>query len=122
MKFRIYQAPFEQTAFGFDPSADYECVWTDEFAEVALAKELGFFGLGAGPDFVEADVTPMLDVIFRDFQRVDPDTGPWPPEGFTGRSLSVGDVVVIDGWAAFSVEPLGFAARDFEPRGLASAR
>lgn len=94
MKFAIYQAPFEQTALGYAAGADYERVWEGE--------------LDGLPALGEADAA--LNRVWVDFQRVDPDDGPWPPEGYRGRSLSVGDVVVLDGWAAFSVEPLGFAA------------
>lgn len=93
MRFSIHQAPFEQTAFGFRAAADYAVVWEGE-----VAGEL------------PPDVTPVLGALWEGFQRVDPETGPWPPEGYTGRSLSVGDVIVLDGWAPFSVEPLGFAA------------
>lgn len=96
MRYAIYQAPFNQTAWGYSPTADYELVWEGELFEA----EGG------------ADATGALDVIWSGFQRVDPDTGPWPPEGYVGRSLSVGDVIVLDGWAPFSVENLGFAAAE----------
>jgi hypothetical protein len=38
-----------------------------------------------------------LEAIWTRFQRVDPFSGPWPPEGYEGRSLSIGDVIEIDG-------------------------
>lgn len=105
MRFSIYQAPFERTALGFQPGADYEVVWEGELDDAIFT--------GRPPD---ASADDLLGVIWVDFQRVDPETGPWPPEGYTGRSLSVGDVVVLDGWAAFAVEPLGFSAVDlFRP-------
>lgn len=110
MRFSIYQAPFEQTALGFQPGADYEVVWEGE---------LVFTGWVHPPDGSADD---LLGVIWVDFQRVDPETGPWPPEGYTGRSLSVGDVVVLDGWAAFAVEPLGFSAVDLSDRPLPFSR
>lgn len=94
MRFSILQAPFDQTATGFRASADYAVVWEGE-----VAGEL------------PPDATDVLGELYKGFQRVDPETGPWPPEGYEGRSLSVGDVVLLDGWAAFSVEPVGFAAR-----------
>lgn len=96
MRFEIFQAPFEQTAWGYDQNADYESVWTGEVEHDLEVLE-------------PTEATPALERIFRDFQRVDPDEGPWPPDGYTGRSLSVGDVVVLDGWAPFAVEVLGFA-------------
>ena len=92
MKFAIYQAPFEQTALGYTAGADYTRVWAGEHE-------------GELPP----DATDVLEAIWTGFQRVDPETGPWPPEGYTGRSLSVGDVIVLDDWASFSVEPTGFA-------------
>lgn len=92
MNFALYQAPFEQTAFGYTAAADYKRVWAADFE-------------GELPP----DVTEALEAIWTGFQRVDPETGPWPPEGYEGRSLSVGDVIVLDGWAAFAVEGVGFA-------------
>lgn len=81
MKLRIHQAPFEETAFGFTPEAAYSVVWEEETTE--------------------AD----LEAIWTRFQRVDPYRGPWPPEGFTGRSLSIGDLIEIDGrfWTPVAV-------------------
>lgn len=96
MKFEIFQAPYRQTYGGYDQSADYEPVWAGEVDDLEVLET--------------TEATPALERIFRDFQRVDPDLGSWPPEGYTGRSLSVGDVVVLDGWAPFAVENLGFAA------------
>jgi hypothetical protein len=101
MRFEIWQAPFEQTSFGYVNGAHYERVWEGR--------------AGSSRDFATTnapDVSPLLEQIFHDFQRVDPETGPWPPEGYEGRSLSVGDVIVLDGWAPFSVESLGFAVAE----------
>lgn len=70
---RVWQAPFEQTALGFDPAADYECVWTEPFAG------------------------ETIDQVWDRFQRVDAEYGPWTPAGYTGRSISIGDVVEVAG-------------------------
>jgi hypothetical protein len=105
MRYAIYQAPFVQTALGFQEGAEYELVYE-----------------GSVADSPSGDMEGLLSLIWTGFQRVDPETGPWPPEGFEGRSLSVGDVIVLDGWAPFAVEPLGFAAVDLfrppQPSGL----
>jgi hypothetical protein len=72
-RFTIFQAkrPTFDASGGFDASLSYRVVWTDDLN-------------GRG-----------LEDIFRDFQRVDEISGPWPPEGYTGRSLSESDIVVI---------------------------
>jgi hypothetical protein len=98
VKFTVYQADFQKTAMGYNPDAAYEKVWD---------------GVLSGDVDRLNDLTPVLESIFVLLQRVDPDTGPWPPAGYNGRSLNVGDVVVIDGWAAYAVEPLGFKAVEF---------
>jgi len=69
MTTRIFQAPFAQTCMGFKPSAEYALVWEEE-------------NHGSGPD----------DIWLR-FQRID--SFLMPPEGYKGRSLSVGDVIAI---------------------------
>ncbi len=99
MRFTIYQAPFEQTSRGYDPNADYGKVWEGELDESLHRRRA---------DWPTADGSDLLESIFQDFQRVDPGSH-WPPEGYEGRSLSVGDVVVLDGWAAYSVEVQGFS-------------
>lgn len=85
---RIYQAPFEQTAMGFKADADYEAVWS------------------------EPNDDASLESLWTRFQRVDAEFGPWPPAGYTGRSLSIGDVVEIDGsyWT-----PLAVGWRELDP-------
>lgn len=83
MKVTVWQAPFEQTFIDFNPKADYRPVWQETMAEATLES------------------------LFTRYQRVDPDSGPWPPEGYEARSLSVGDLVQIDG-AVYAVEPVGF--------------
>lgn len=98
--FEIWQAPFKQTATGYDAGAGYERVWKGEVPDAERYARAG--------QPVE-EVSDLLEAIWTTFQRVDPETGPWPPEDFAGRSLSVGDVVVLDGWAAFAVEVGGFS-------------
>lgn len=80
---RIWQADFEDTAMGFNTMANYEVVWT------------------------EPNDGASLESLWTRFQRVDPDTGPWPPETYTGRSLSIGDVIEIDG-CFWTPEPIGW--------------
>lgn len=84
VKTTIYQAPeFRETAFGFNPDASYRVVWQEE------------------------SEGRTLDDVWERFQRVDPKTGPWPPAGYTSRSLSIGDVIGM-GERLFTVEPVGF--------------
>lgn len=115
MRFAIYQAPFEQSALGYQPGADYEVVWEGELERDDSDHFLRrLIGPEAPPPI--ADASDELDRIFVWFQRVDPEGGPWPPEGYEGRSVSVGDVIVLDGWAAFAVDMVGFSAVDlFRP-------
>lgn len=80
---RIFQAPFEQTAFGYRADAEYRLVWEENTEGRNLAE------------------------IWERFQRVDEKTGPWPPDGYEGRSLSIGDLISI-GEFLYTVEPLGF--------------
>ena len=82
IKVAIYQAPFVQTCMGFSDSANYKQVWVE---------------------LHDGDMTP--DQVWRRFQRVDEDM--MPPEGYEGRSLSIGDVFSI-GRDMFSPEPVGF--------------
>jgi hypothetical protein len=74
MKTVIYQAPFSQTWNGLSLLADYVPVWTEE------------------------NEGRTIDEIWTRFQRIG-DGASWyggmPPEGYTGRSLSIGDVVAI---------------------------
>jgi YodL-like len=77
----IYQAPFSQSYMGFDPSYDYRIVWEEE-------------NNGRTPE----------DIWLR-FQRVDIDH--MPPDGYKGRSLSVGDVISI-GDDFYTPEPVGW--------------
>lgn len=79
----IYQAPFEQTALGFDIDAEYRAVW-DEPCEDNIS----------------------LEKIWKRFQRIDENN--MPPEGYTGRSLSIGDVVAIGVYELFTPEPIGW--------------
>jgi hypothetical protein len=73
MRLRVYQAPFEQTALGFAPTADYQVIYEDNIRSR----------------------TPEEVWVF--LQRVDEVNGPWPPPDYHGRSLSVGDVIELDG-------------------------
>jgi len=109
--FELWQAPFEQTCMGYDAGADYARVWSGEVPDADHYRR-------TARQPVE-EVSDLLEAIWTTFQRVDPETGPWPPEPYAGRSLSVGDVIVLDGWAAFAVEVAGFAvARGFESAAL----
>lgn len=85
---RIWQAPFDQTAFGFNSDADYTCVWA------------------------EPNDGASLEDIWTRFQRVDPHHGPWTPDSYTARSVSIGDVIEIDGcfWT-----PLPIGWRELTP-------
>lgn len=87
MKISIYQAPFVQTCMGFSDRANYRLVWTEDSRDV----------------FTERSFT--VDDIWRRFQRIDEDM--MPPEGFTGRSLSIGDVISV-GREMFSPNPVGW--------------
>jgi hypothetical protein len=79
----IYQAPFEQTALGFDREADYCAVWS-ETCEDKIS----------------------LEKIWKRFQRIDENN--MPPDGYVGRSLSIGDVVAIGAYEFFTPEPVGW--------------
>lgn len=79
----IYQAPFEQTALGFNRNADYVVVWAEEYLD-----------------------NINLEKIWKKFQRIDDDN--MPPEDYTGRSLSIGDVVAIGQYEFFTPEPVGW--------------
>ena len=83
----IYQAPFSQTAMGFRQGADYRIVWTE--------------------------LTDSRDVegIWARFQRVEPGIQ-MPPDGYTGRSLSIGDVISI---GRTMLTPLGLGWRELDP-------
>lgn len=59
----IYQAPFEQTALGFNRNADYVVVWAEECLD-----------------------NINLEKIWKKFQRIDDDN--MPPEDYTGLSAS----------------------------------
>lgn len=85
-RFAIYQADFAKTWNGYDRTADYMRVWD------------GPTPIGDSP----------LDVICFRFQHNGgvPHTG-GPPDEYMGRSVSVGDVIVI-GRKAWAVEPFGF--------------
>lgn len=87
MKISIYQAPFVQTCMGFRDDANYKLVWAEDSRDV----------------FPEQSFT--VDDVWRRFQRID--EGMMPPEGFEGRSLSIGDVVGI-GRDMFSPIPVGW--------------
>jgi hypothetical protein len=84
----IYQAPFDETYRGFDQTAGYTAVWVEPW-----------------------DEAPTTDEIWTRFQRVDEVTGPWPPDGYKGRSLSIGDVVAI-GPDFFTPESVGWRQLD----------
>jgi hypothetical protein len=84
--YRILQAPFKDSALGFAPSAVYECVWEGEGAVDRLGEP-------------EA----LLDTIWTQFQRVGGET--LPPEGYRGRSLSIGDVIELNGTRWYTPEP-----------------
>jgi hypothetical protein len=84
--YRILQAPFKDSALGFAPSAVYECVWEGE-SEVDRLGE---------PE-------ALLDAIWMQFQRIGGDT--LPPEGYRGRSLSIGDVIELNGMRWYTPEP-----------------
>lgn len=93
MEFHIYQAPVGEGAFGdsFDSSHPWKHVWT-----------------GTLPHHRE-DVD-ALNKLFAKFQRIDENR--MPPDGYMGRSLSMGDLVQLDGrWyfcAAVGWTPVGW--------------
>lgn len=95
VRYYIFQAPFEQTAMGHNEDAEYVAVWAGVIDTEGRYDET------------------VLDRLWTKFQRVD--DAHMPPVGYTGRSLSVGDVVQIeDGdesrwWAC---EPLGWKQID----------
>lgn len=72
---------------GFRQDADYAIVWT------------------------EACQTRDCEEVWARFQRVEPGIA-WPPDGYTGRSLSIGDVIGI-GHEMFT--PLGLGFRQLTP-------
>lgn len=80
MKVTVYQAPFRQTCEGYSPEADYEAVWSET---------LQLDDLGNPPEH------SLLESLWTRYQRVDEETGPWPPEGYEARSLSIGDLVEV---------------------------
>lgn len=82
-RFVIYQAPFEQTAMGFNIEADYRAVWGDVCED----------GIN-------------LEKIWKKFQRIDENN--MPPSNYDGRSLSIGDVVGIGDYEFFTPEPVGW--------------
>lgn len=87
-EFEIWQAPFEQTGLsafsgGYDPAFDYAQVWA------STLNELGIVYLSGDEE------NDVLGMIYSAFQRVDEEH--MPPEGYTGRSLSAGDLVRLDG-------------------------
>lgn len=85
----IYQASFSLTAMGFRSTAPYRIAWSEK----TDGRE--------------------IDAVWTRFQRID--IGMMPPEGYEGRSLSIGDVVSIgfkfytpefDGWHVLTPEEL----------------
>jgi hypothetical protein len=82
MKVCIWQAEFAETALGFNGEAVYRLLWEED-----------------GSEYLAGDPAAAPESVWTRFQRVDPDEGPWPPEGYKGRSVSIGDVVEIDGIA-----------------------
>jgi hypothetical protein len=87
----IYQAPFAETCMGFRLGAAYRPVWMEP-------NENG----------------DSVDEIWTRFQRIDfPDM--MPPEGYRGRSLSIGDVVGT-GEEMYTPETFGWRELDQEER------
>lgn len=94
----IFQAPYAQTCMGYRLDADYAPVW------------------------LEPNDERSIDQVWTRFQRID--IGMEPPEGYKGRSLSIGDVVGI-GDQMFTPEFVGWYELDEEERRsvlLAAAR
>jgi hypothetical protein len=90
MKFEIWQSVnYADCALGYKPGAPMKLVWVGEIEPL-----VGSYG------------PRTIDLIFDEFQRVDDEH--MPPEGYEGRSLSVGDVVRI-GEAWFSCELIGWS-------------
>lgn len=85
----VIQAPFRETCMGFDPTADYKLVWFE-----LTSQDYG------------------LEGIWRRFQRVEEGIQ-MPPEGYTARSLSIGDVICLNG-RFYTPESVGFAELDLD--------
>jgi hypothetical protein len=79
----IYQAPFAQTAMGFNASADYRAVWGEDYTDKVT-----------------------LEKVWKEFQRIDENN--MPPDGYEGRSLSIGDVVAIGDYEFYTPQMIGW--------------
>lgn len=78
MRFAIWQTvDFSDCALGYRPGALMEQVWEGR---------LDWFS-------TDMSANQVFDRIWHEFQRVDEDH--MPPEGYEGRSLSIGDVVQL---------------------------
>lgn len=73
--YQIFQSVnFRDTALGYRPGAEMRMVWEEKIGDALSDLEI-------------------CEMVFTVFQRVD--EGHMPPDGFTGRSLSIGDVVRV---------------------------
>lgn len=84
---QIWQAPPEQ-AFdlrGYHPELEWECVWSSTCSKALIISRDG------------RPTESILGSVFERFQRVDENH--WVPDGYEGRSLSMGDLVRLgDEW------------------------